>query len=284
MKHKILVLGMIICCLFGLTACGEEVYNHDFTGSKYSSQIFSESRLKYMAERTEETYEMFYLYGLTPENFEEEAYTSLAVHQDEYTGEISVEDDMFNVFKNGYDSWYKAVNDLGFDSKDTLVDDLKVTGVEYDVNKDDDEMRVIATIGGTKRTAEMVMYLDHDASLKDVGVTVMRSDEEKLANAGLNTLLGMGMAFSILILIALIISLFPLIFGTGKKKKESDKEITQKAMDNTISQIAEQEDLSSDAELVAVIAAAIAAYEGSGSTDGFQVRSIRRVNSNWKKY
>ena len=48
--------------------------------------------------------------------------------------------------------------------------------------------------------------------------------------------------------------------------------------------IAEQEDLSSDAELVAVIAAAIAAYEGSAGTDGFRVRSIRKVNNNWKKH
>ena len=43
-----------------------------------------------------------------------------------------------------------------------------------------------------------------------------------------------------------------------------------------------EEDLSSDMELVAVISAAIAAYEGSTSTEGFQVRSIRRVNSKWK--
>ena len=75
-----------------------------------------------------------------------------------------------------------------------------------------------------------------------------------------------------------------MLFGSNKKKKESDKEIAQKAMDNTISQIAEQEDLSSDAELVAVIAAAIAAYEGSAGTDGFRVRSIRKVNNNWKKH
>ena len=72
--------------------------------------------------------------------------------------------------------------------------------------------------------------------------------------------------------------------GGSKKKKTSDKEIAQKAMDNTISQIAEQEELVGNAELVAVIAAAIAAYEGSGSTDGFRVRSIRKVNKNWKKY
>lgn len=43
------------------------------------------------------------------------------------------------------------------------------------------------------------------------------------------------------------------------------------------------EDLTDDYELVAVIAAAIAASEGAASTDGFVVRSIRRANtSKWK--
>jgi hypothetical protein len=70
--------------------------------------------------------------------------------------------------------------------------------------------------------------------------------------------------------------------GGGGKKKQSDKEITQKSMENVTSQIAEQEELTNDAELVAVIAAAIAAYEGSGGTDGFVVRSIRKRKTNWK--
>ena len=36
------------------------------------------------------------------------------------------------------------------------------------------------------------------------------------------------------------------------------------------------EDVTDDAELVAVIAAAIAAYEGSGSASGYVVRSLKR--------
>ena len=39
-----------------------------------------------------------------------------------------------------------------------------------------------------------------------------------------------------------------------------------------------EEDVTDDLELVAVIAAAIAASEGQTSTDGFVVRSIRKVN------
>ena len=47
--------------------------------------------------------------------------------------------------------------------------------------------------------------------------------------------------------------------------------------------VTDEEDLTDDYELVAVIAAAIAASEGAASTDGFVVRSIRRANtSKWK--
>ena len=41
---------------------------------------------------------------------------------------------------------------------------------------------------------------------------------------------------------------------------------------------APEANLADDTELVAVIAAAIAAYEGAISTDGFVVRSIRKIN------
>ena len=55
------------------------------------------------------------------------------------------------------------------------------------------------------------------------------------------------------------------------------------AADPVVAQIAAKEEFSDDAELVAVIAAAIAAYEGTGSTDGFVVRSIRKSNkSKWQ--
>ena len=98
---------------------------------------------------------------------------------------------------------------------------------------------------------------------------------ERMERAGLNTLLGMGMAFFVLILIMFVIMLFPLIFGERKPKKTRE-ELAEQSIDNTISQIEENEALSDDSELV--IAAAIAAYEGT-SADGVVVRSIRRRGS-----
>ena len=275
MKHKTLVLGVMLSCLLGLTACGAEVKTNTVEGSRYSSDIFTQESLKGFAESLEDNnFEGWYLQGITPDNFESNLYFDIALNST---------DERYEVLASGYDSWYKALDDLGYNSVETLANDIFVKEVNYEVNEDD-ELVVNAVLQGTKHTADMEIYLTNRGEVTDIGVTVNKTTAEKLENAGLNTLLGMGMAFAILILISLIISLFPMLFGGSKKKKESDKEITQKAMDNTINQIAEQEDLSSDAELVAVIAAAIAAYEGSAGTDGFRVRSIRKVNNNWKKH
>ena len=60
-------------------------------------------------------------------------------------------------------------------------------------------------------------------------------------------------------------------------KKDKKEESKANSVDNTIAQIIESEELADDTELVAVIAAAIAAYEGKTSTDGFVVRSIKKA-------
>ena len=101
---------------------------------------------------------------------------------------------------------------------------------------------------------------------------------EMMKIAGLNTLLGMGMAFFVLTLIMFVIMLFPIAFGERKPKKDARAELTEKSIDNTISQIEENEAREDDSELVAVIAAAIAAFEGT-SAEGLVVRSIKRRGS-----
>lgn len=100
------------------------------------------------------------------------------------------------------------------------------------------------------------------------------SMSERMGNAGLNTLLGMGTVFCVLIIIMLVIMSFNLFNGSKKKANEDKK---TDGVDNAVAQISANEEASDDTELVAVIAAAIAAYEGSSSTDGYVVRSIRRV-------
>ena len=86
----------------------------------------------------------------------------------------------------------------------------------------------------------------------------------------LNTLMGMGTVFAVLILISLVISCFKIFPYLESKKKAGQ---TENAVKETVQDIpAEQQD---NTELIAVIAAAIAASTGT-STDDFVVRSIKR--------
>ncbi len=113
---------------------------------------------------------------------------------------------------------------------------------------------------------------------------LLESIGERLADAGINTVICITVVFAVLIFISLLISLFQFIpkaeAAIAKKRaaKAEDKTIAADAVDNAVSQITakEEEELVDDCELVAVIAAAIASYTGS-SADGFVVRSIRKV-------
>ena len=100
--------------------------------------------------------------------------------------------------------------------------------------------------------------------------------------AGLNTILGMGTVFVVLIFISFIISLFKFIPALEQKFKKSAKTeiVNEKPTAALKTEMPEvSEDVTEDTELAAVIAAAIAASEGT-SADGFIVRSIKRRKSN----
>ncbi len=101
---------------------------------------------------------------------------------------------------------------------------------------------------------------------------------EAMARAGLNTLIGMGTVFVVLILISMIINGFAVIPKLQKAfSKKADE--GQSVKENAAPVVQAEEpavDETDDLELVAVIAAAIAASEGATSTDGFVVRSIIR--------
>ena len=159
MKRKMLVLGVMLSCLLGLTACGDESAINSVEGTRYSSDIFTASNLRSYAEGIEDSnFELWYLQGITPDNFEEELYLDIA---------LNTSDDRYDVLANGYESWYKAVEDLGFNSYETLQNDIYVQDITYQVN-DDGELVVDATLVGTKHTADMEIYLSTSAELKSI--------------------------------------------------------------------------------------------------------------------
>lgn len=188
--------------------------------------------------------------------------------------------------KNGIES-YKGI-------KDNLGEYEKVDNVE--VEEDGDEVYVYVT--GKFKDADALMKVTYksvfdQATMTDINFTLVNGSDgsfgKRMVNASLNTILGLFTVFVVLILIAFIISLFrfiPKIQAAFSKKAES-KQAVNNSVDNTITQITEKENaqnLVDDLELVAVISAAIAAYEGT-SSDGFVVRSINRRSTNkWRSY
>lgn len=104
----------------------------------------------------------------------------------------------------------------------------------------------------------------------------------------LNTLMGMGTVFVVLIFISLLISLFVYIPSierawknrSSKKQKQAEQENRPAPKRPIIEETSvEEEELVDDGELVAVITAAImaASAETAVSADKLVVRSIRRV-------
>lgn len=109
---------------------------------------------------------------------------------------------------------------------------------------------------------------------------VFLAEDITFGEAGLNTAMGLGIVFCALAFISLIISLEGKIFGAFGKKKAAPK--TPEVPAATAPAVApEVEEDTDDTELVAVITAAIYAYEaengGEVPADGLVVRSIRRL-------
>ncbi|MBQ8199786.1 MAG: OadG family protein [Lachnospiraceae bacterium] len=247
MMKIVLVLGMI-ACLFGLTACGNEEASV-MTEEELAAVQVADSYISQVMEVVNQGAEAEY------------------VAYDESLAPI------FDSWKSGMEELGSYVETTGHEVKidgDEVVVNTAITGSALDPN-------------GNPRTADVeLIYNSKEYMINSMVVNVNYTMGEKMTNAALNTLLGMGTVFIVLILISLIISCFSLIPKIqalfAKKEKVSE---TEKSVDNTIAQIVAAEE-ADDTELIAVISAAIAAYEAAngGTADGVVIRSVRKVNRN----
>lgn len=205
------------------------------------------------------------------------------------SGEGTV-DALYDMIQQGTESYYSAdpTYDGILEFKELLATEIGdyqgTNGGE--VVYGDDSVIISVNVLGSKHNAVVELTVDSNtATLSSVKTNLIYTFGELMQQAALNTLIGMGTVFVVLILISLIIASFGLIAKVQKKaesKAKANAETAPKAAP-VVEQIAEREELSDDTELAAVIAAAIAAYEGAGSTDGFVVRSIRKSNkSKWQ--
>ena len=113
--------------------------------------------------------------------------------------------------------------------------------------------------------------------------TAEKTMGQKMEEAVLNTLMGVCVVFVMLFFLSFLISQFKHISKLEEGFKKKNAPAAPAPAPVAAPAPVEEEEVADDGELIAVIAAAIAAAEGT-STDGFVVRSIKKSNRNkWQR-
>lgn len=148
---------------------------------------------------------------------------------------------------------------------------------DYEITVSANEVKVKTEAEFAERTATLTFTYDEKLNMESMTINAEYSTGEILKKAGLNTLLGMGTVFCVLVFLSFLISLFKYI-PSGEKKAKKTAPVAAPAAE-VVPAAEAAVDETDDLELVAVITAAIAASEGA-SSDGFIVRSIKRRKTN----
>ena len=196
--------------------------------------------------------------------------SQIAGFSDEEIENYLAQDDAFTTAT--MESWKSVKDELGAYS----------SIVSQDVEKDGDVVTISTVAQFEKAKADVVLMLDLGQQMyTSMTYSVEYSLAANMQRAGMNTLMGIGIVFLMLVFLSFVIGLFKYIEkfqNVGKKKAAEDAPKAEEAPAPAIAQSeAADEDFADDLELVAVISAAIAAYENT-SGDSFVVRSIKKSN------
>lgn len=250
MKKKLSIAGLVLILIFCLAGCG----------SKSAEKEYDEELLQQYAQGIINNFSK-----MSDEEFEQ--YRSMSDYNLDYTLMMTGFPIAADDFRTMIDSWKSGQEDCGeFLEIGDFTTEVTNTGVI-----------VSAPLKGEERDAELQFAFDESGQMESITVNAHYTTVEILKKAGLNTILGMGTVFVVLIFISFIISLFEKIPALEAKFRK--KEVAPAApAPVTVAEPAPAAQ-ADDSELIAVIAAAIAAAEGT-TTDGFVVRSIKRRKSN----
>lgn len=196
--------------------------------------------------------------------------SQIAGFSDEEIENYLAQDDAFTTAT--MESWKSVKDELGAYS----------SIVSQDVEKDGDVVTISTIAQFEKAKADVVLMLDLGQQMyTSMTYSVQYSLAANMQRAGMNTLMGIGIVFLMLLFLSFVIGLFKYIEkfqNVGKKKAAEEAPKAEEAPAPAIAQSeAADEDFADDLELVAVISAAIAAYENT-SGDSFVVRSIKKSN------
>ena len=250
MKKKLTIAGLVLILIFSLAGCG----------SKSAENEYNQEELQKYADAIIQNFS-----NMSDEEFEQ--YRSMSDYNLDYTLMMTGFPISAENFRTMIDSWKSGQEDCGtFQEIGDFTMEISNTGAV-----------LTAPLTAEERNADLQFAFDEKGQMESVTVNAHYSTGEILKKAGLNTLLGMGTVFVVLIFISFIISLFEKIPALEEKFRKKEAAPASAPVPAAVEQApAAQAD---DSELIAVIAAAIAAAEGT-TTDGFVVRSIRRRKSN----
>lgn len=265
--RKILAMLVLAMTVMGLTACGETASDEEVSYNEELFQAVSDALIEQWDIMTEEDIEAMVA-------LDEEDMTQMIEYSKAYGSPFGyfTAESLAGAFA-GYES---SVDELGAYVSTIGYDEPIVKG---------DEVTFKTNIQYENREATLSIVFNHKGVAQSVTIDPSYSIGEILTKAGLNTLLGMGTVFAVLIFISLVIYCFNFIPNIqakfGKKKAEEAPKAAPAPAKAAPAPV--EEELTDDCELVAAITAAICAYSGT-SSDGFVVRSIRRADSaKWKR-
>lgn len=164
----------------------------------------------------------------------------------------------------------------------------EVTSIETSASEDG-YTYIITCHTKYEKTGDTDVVVSYEYDMKEQKITynwdVQYSMGKQIERAALNTAMGMGIVFLVLVFLILVIGRLHIIPDMIEKKAKANapEPAPAPAAPVAAAVVEEEEDLMDDLELVAVITAAIAASETT-SGDGFVVRSIKKANRrNWQR-
>ena len=159
-------------------------------------------------------------------------------------------------------------------SRDELGTMKEISKDKVELSADTENYTAVVPVSFEKADAEFTLVFSKTQnSAPSVNIDVKYSMAETLRRAVMNTIMGIAIVFIVLIFLSFLISLFRFIPNPEAKKKAQ----AAAPAPAPVAAPVEVQEAADDTELIAVIAAAIAAAEGT-TTDGFVVRSIRKIN------
>lgn len=251
MKKKISLLGLILILVLSFTGCG-----------KSETTEYDQTRFEQYAE-------------FVVQNFE--AMTTEQLDSFSDMRDLQLDTQLMNAglpvdgtdFLTMISSWEAAEEECG----------AYVEHGDWTMEVKNDGVSLTSEAKYENRDADIIFSFNEKGDMESMDVSAHYTTGEILKKAGLNTVLGMGTVFAVLIFISFIIYLLGYIPKLQQKMANKDKNVEEKKEAPVQAAPAPAAAAEDDGELVAVIAAAIAAAEGT-STDGFVVRSIKRRKSN----